>query len=229
MKILAVDDDIQLATIIAFTLRREGFFVITAHDGHQALELWADEQPDLVLLDVNLPRLDGYEVLRQIRTHSPTPVIMLTARSDEEDLVRGLDLGADDYIAKPFSPKTLLARIRAVLRRSGTTTSGDLSPNDLTAGDLHLDPDRQEARLRDGPAIKLTPLEYRLLHYLIVNRGQVIPADTLIEHVWGYRDTGDRTLLKQLVRRLRRKIEPDPATPRYIETIPNIGYTFPQT
>jgi len=221
MRVLVVDDDLQLAALIAFTLRREGFEVIKAADGEAALAAWEAQQPDLVILDVNLPRLDGYKVLRRIRAAGPTPVIMLTVRDEEDDMVQGLDLGADDYIAKPFSPKNLLARIRAVLRRSGKQP-----PADLTFGDLTLDVDRQEVRRAGGEAIKLTPLEFRLLHYLFVNQGQVLPSDMIIEYVWGYGDSGDRAALKQLVRRLRLKIEPDPGTPRYIETVPGVGYTL---
>src|SRR5919202_5842649 len=225
MKILVVDDDAQLSSIINFTLRREGFMVLNAGDGEQALELWRQEQPDLVLLDVNLPKLSGQEVLRRLRRADAaqrTPVIMLTVRADEDDIVQGLDLGADDYVAKPFSPKTLLARIRAVLRRA----AGPVPTGDLHASDLTLDIDRQQVLRGDAPPIRLTPLEFRLLQYLMIHRGQVIPSEVLIEHVWGYDDTGDRMLLKQLIRRLRRKIETDPANPRYIETVPNIGYTF---
>ncbi len=221
MRVLVVDDDMQLAALIAFTLRREGFEVIKAADGEAALAAWEAQQPDLVILDVNLPRLDGYKVLRRIRAAGLTPVIMLTVRDEEDDMVRGLDLGADDYIAKPFSPKNLLARIRAVLRRSGKQP-----PADLTFDDLTLDVDRQEVRRAGGEVIKLTPLEFRLLHYLFVNQGQVLPSDMIIEYVWGYGDSGDRSALKQLVRRLRLKIEPDPGTPRYIETVPGVGYTL---
>jgi DNA-binding response OmpR family regulator len=221
VKILAVDDDVQLATIIAFTLRREGYLVVSAHDGASALTIWEQEQPDLLLLDVNLPDVNGYEVLRHIRQAGNTPVVMLTVRGDEEDVVQGLDLGADDYIAKPFSPRTLVARIRAVLRRGGK-----VPPSDLEVGELRLDVDRQEVQRGEEPSIKLTPLEYRLMHFLLVHQGQVLTSEQLIEHVWGYGDTGDRTLLKQLVRRLRRKVERDPAQPRYIETIPNVGYTL---
>ena len=221
MRVLVVDDDLQLAALIAFALRREGYQVLHATNGESALALWEAKQPALILLDINLPRLDGYEVLRRIRAASDTPVIMLTVRGEEDDMVRGLDLGADDYIAKPFSPKNLLARIRAVLRRSGQPL-----PADLTLGDLTVDVDRQEGRHADGTAIRLTPLEFRLLHYLLVNQGQVLPAETIIEHVWGYDTDADRTLLKQLVRRLRLKIEPDPAHPRYIETVPGVGYTI---
>ncbi len=221
MKILVVDDDEQLSSIIRFTLKREGFVVLNAPDGQTALELWEQETPDLVLLDVNLPRLNGHEVLRHIRAESQTPVIMLTVRADDEDVVKGLDLGADDYVAKPFSPKTLVARIRAVLRR----VSGE-PPREVKSGALVLDTERQQVRRGEEPPIRLTPLEFRLLQHLMLNRGQVLTAETLIEYVWGYEDTGDRVLLKQLIRRLRRKIEPDPATPRYIETVPNIGYSF---
>ncbi len=180
------------------------------------------EQPDLVLLDINLPKLSGLEVLRRIRAESKTPVIMLTVRAEDEDVVRGLDLGADDYIAKPFSPKTLLARIRAVLRR--TTTA--MPTGDLAVGPLRLDVDRQEILPSDGAPIHLTPLEFRLLQYLMIHAGQVVDSDSLIQHVWGNDESGDRMLLKQLVRRLRRKIESDPANPRYIETVPNVGYSF---
>ncbi|MGB8648798.1 MAG: response regulator transcription factor [Anaerolineae bacterium] len=222
MKILVVDDDAQLSSIIGFALKRESWLVVNARDGQAALDVWAREQPDLVLLDINLPRLSGLEVLRRIRTESKTPVILLTVRADEEDVVRGLDLGADDYIAKPFSPKTLLARMRAVLRRTGTP----LPEGDLTAGDLTLDVNRQEVIRAHNAPVHLTPLEFRLLQHLMVHQGQVVESDELIQRVWGYDDSGDRMLLKQLIRRLRRKIEADPANPHYIETVPNVGYCF---
>lgn len=221
MKILLVDDDLQLATIIAFTLQREGYTVVTAHDGVAALQLWEQERPHLVLLDVNMPPPDGYEVLRRIRAVGSTPVVMLTVRNAEEDTVVGLDLGADDYISKPFSPRTLLARLRAVLRRVG-----EMPADDLTFGDLTMDIDRQEVRRGNEPSVKLTPLEFRLLHYLWVNQNKVLSNDALIEHVWGYGDTGDKMLLKQLVRRLRRKIEPDPTTPRYLQNVAGVGYVL---
>lgn len=221
MKILLVDDDLQLATIIAFTLQREGYTVVTAHDGVAALQLWEQERPHLVLLDVNMPPPDGYEVLRRIRAVGSTPVVMLTVRNAEEDTVAGLDLGADDYISKPFSPRTLLARLRAVLRRVG-----EMPADDLTFGDLTMDIDRQEVRCGNDASVKLTPLEFRLLHYLWVNQNKVLSNDALIEHVWGYGDTGDKMLLKQLVRRLRRKIEPDPTTPRYLQNVAGVGYVL---
>ena len=221
MRVLVVDDDVQLATLIAFTLQHEEFEVIRAADGVSALALWESERPDLVILDVNLPRLDGYSVLQRIRAAGATPVIMLTVRGDETDMVRGLDLGADDYIPKPFSPNNLLARVRAVLRRSGRQPASGLS-----SGDLTLDPDRQEVRRVTGEVIKLTPLEFRLLQYLLANQDQVLRTEAIVEQVWGYDGEGDRALVKQLIRRLRLKIEPDPANPCYIETIPNVGYTW---
>ncbi len=221
MRALVVDDDIQLASLIAFTLRREGFQVFQAHDGLTALDAWASEAPDIVILDVNLPDLSGDVVLQRIRATGATPVIMLTVRSDEDAIVHGLGLGADDYIAKPFSPRNLVARVRAVLRRSGQQP-----PADLTLADMTLDMDRQAVRYADGRLVQLTPLEFRLLRYLLVNQGQVLPTDSIIEQVWGYDTHEDRTALKQLVRRLRVKIEPDPANPRYIETLPGVGYTI---
>ncbi len=222
MKILVVDDDAQLASIIAFAMKREGWQVLTAADGRAALDAHEREQPDLVLLDINLPKLSGLEVLKRIRAESKTPVILLTVRADDEDVVHGLDLGADDYIAKPFSPKTLLARVRAVLRRAQSVPA----TGDLSTIDWKLDPDRQQVTRADQPPVHLTPLEFRLLQYLMVHRGQVLESDALVQHVWGYEETGDRILLKQLVRRLRVKIEADPANPVYIETVPNIGYSF---
>ena len=222
MKILVVDDDAQLGSIIGFALRREGWMVIQARDGQAALEKWSSENPDLVLLDINLPKLSGLQVLKRIRAESKTPVIMLTVRADEEDVVRGLDLGADDYIAKPFSPKTLLARIRAVLRRG----SAALPEGDVTIGDLFLDADRQELAIKGREPIHLTPLEFRLLQHLMLHQGQVIGHENLIEHVWGYDGSGDRDMLKQLVRRIRRKIETDASAPEHIETVANVGYSF---
>jgi len=220
VRVLVVDDDVQLAATIAFGLRLAGFEVAVAHDGRAALAA-VEEQPDLVLLDVNLPDTDGFQVLRAIRSLGDTPVIMLTVRGDDDDVVRGLDLGADDYVSKPFGPDTLVARMRAVLRRSGALT--DAMP---AVGDLRLDLDRREVRRGDARPQRLTPLEFRLLRYLMANASGVLTHDALIEHVWGYAAAGDKVLLKQLVRRLRRKIEPDPARPRYLQAVPGAGYVL---
>jgi DNA-binding response OmpR family regulator len=222
MKILAVDDDLELLRLIAFALRQSGYLVVEAQDGPSALSAFESERPDLVILDVNMPRLNGFEVLKRIRAGgSPTPVMMLTVRSAEEDQVQGLDLGADDYLAKPFSPRTLLARVRALLRRAGVER-----PAPLSSGDLALDLETQSVRVRGGAPARLTNLEARLLQLLLANGGHTLPLDRLTSHVWGNRGLGDRQLLKQLVHRLRRKIEEDPASPRYLVTVSGVGYAL---
>jgi DNA-binding response OmpR family regulator len=219
MKILVVDDDLDLSALIAFALRQAGYFVVDATDGEQALRRFADETPDLVVLDGNLPKLDGFEVCRRLRAESRVPILMLTVRADEADLVRGLDLGADDYLTKPFSPRTLLARIRALLRRSGLEKS-----DALASGRLTLDVARHEVAVDDAGAVRLTKLEFRLLQLLVAHAGQAIETDRLLHHVWGHRAAADRQLLKQLVHRLRQKIEGDPAEPRFLLTVPGVGY-----
>jgi DNA-binding response OmpR family regulator len=222
VKILVVDDDLELLRLIAFALRQAGYMVLEAQDGPQALAVFERERPDLVVLDVNLPRLNGFEVLKKIRAVSTgLPVMMLTVRTGEEDQVRGLDLGADDYLGKPFSPRTLLARVRALLRRAGVDR-----PAPLTAGDLLLDLETQTVRVKGGDPVRLTNLEVRLLQLLLANGGHTLPLDRLTSHVWGYRGLGDRQLLKQLVHRLRRKIEVDPASPRYLVTVSGVGYAL---
>ncbi len=223
MKVLVVDDDDELRGLVGFALRRAGYVVLEAPDGPRALAELRQERPDLVILDVNLPGMTGFEVCRRIREESAVPVMMLTVRSAEEDQVRGLDLGADDYLTKPFSPRALLARVRALLRRAGLE-----KPASLEVGDLVLDADLQTARVRDGEPVRLTSLEFRLLQYLAANAGRPVPPDRLILHVWGSRGEGDRQLLKQLVHRLRRKIEPDPASPRHLVTLPGAGYLLRQ-
>ncbi|MBE0410274.1 MAG: response regulator transcription factor, partial [Anaerolineales bacterium] len=195
------------------------FQVIQAFDGLSALQRWDEDKPDIILLDVNLPKLDGFSVCRRIRKESDTPIIMLTVRVEEDDIIRGLEIGADDYICKPFSPRQMLARAQAVIRRAGKTQS----PSPSAAGDLVMAPSRREVTIGNAEPISLTPLEGKLLDYLILNAGQVLTVDTIIDHVWGP-NGGDRDMLRQLVRRLRFKIEPDPATPRYIKTIPGLGY-----
>jgi len=219
MKALIVDDDRVLADVVAFALRREGFDVIQAYDGQMALQRWAEEEPELIILDVNLPRMDGFTVCQRIRRESDVPIILLTVRNEDEDVVHGLEIGADDYITKPFSPRQLVARAHAVLRRARQP----VTPAPKQVGDLYLDPNRREVRLGGGEPIPLTPLEGRLLDYLMVNAGQVLTFDALIDYVWGP-EGGDRDMLRQLVRRLRAKIEPDPSKPAYISTVPGLGY-----
>jgi DNA-binding response OmpR family regulator len=221
MKILVVDDDRILNDVVAFSLRREGYDVFQSYDGVSALQRWEEERPDLVVLDVNLPKLDGFTVLQRIRRDAATPVVMLSVRADDDDVVFGLEQGADDYITKPFSPRQLVARANAVLRRTGLIP--DQSPRQV--GYLALSPSRREVRVAAGEPVALTPLEGRLLDYLMVNAGQVLTFDTLIDHVWGPQGA-DRDMLRQLIRRLRGKIEAEPARPRYILTTPGLGYSL---
>jgi DNA-binding response OmpR family regulator len=203
-------------------MRRAGFEVITAHDGQDALERWDAENPDLIILDLNLPKLDGLKVCQRIRSQSNTPIIILSVRGEEDDVVSGLEFGADDYIVKPFSPRQLVARAEAVLRRSSATT---ISHGPISVGDLMLDPSRGEVQQNNLFLAKLTRLECRLLEILMINQGQVLPTDSLIDSVWGP-SGGDRIMLKQLVYRLRKKIEKNPSDPLYLKTISGVGYSF---
>ena len=219
MKALVAEDDRVLADLIAFTLRREGFQVYLAYDGESALQQWRDSRPDIIVLDLNLPKVDGFTVCSRIRTEDDTPIIMLTVRSEEDDIVRGLGVGADDYVLKPFSPRQLVARIQSVLRRSGKS----LLPAVYRAGEMTLDSNRRELQTGQNKAIRLTSLENRLLRYLMMNTGHIVTHEAIIGQVWGP-EGGDRDMLRQLVRRLRRKIELDPAQPAYIENVPGRGY-----
>lgn len=222
MKALIVDDDLALADVVAFTLGRAGFETILAHDGQVALERWRSETPDVIILDLNLPKLDGFAVCRQIRAEDDTPIVMLTVRNEDDDVVQGLNLGADDYVVKPFSPRQVVARVEAVLRRSGAPP---VAHGPVVVDDLVLNVPRLELS-RDGKMITmLTRLEARLLEILMSNCGQVLTTERLIEYVWGT-SGGDRSMLKQLVYRLRRKVERDPSQPQYLETVPGVGYTF---
>ncbi len=222
MKLLLVEDDAELAAVAELTLRRAGFWVYRAESGERGLQIWADEALDVIVTDANLPGIDGFELVRRIRQTDDTPIIMVTVRGAEDDMVRGLELGADDYITKPFGPRQLVARIKAVMRRKGT--EGTLTNESITAGPVTLDPGRREVQVSGKPAQRLTPMEYRLLNALLVSHDQVIPTDDLIDQVWGYRDSGDSAMLRQLIRRLRQKIEADPAHPVIIETVPSLGY-----
>jgi DNA-binding response OmpR family regulator len=221
MKILLVDDDVTLAEVTAFALRRAGFLVVLASDGLEGLELWQRERPDLLLLDIQLPGKDGLALCQEIRRTSAVPIMMLTVRGSDDEVVRGLELGADDYMAKPFSPKQLIARVQALLRRSQVLPrQGQLALHDLV-----LDTGQQLVQTPRG-TVRLTPMEFRLLHYLLVNRGQVVPTESILGHVWGYADSGDRALLKQLIYRLRQKLEPPDAERQYIETVAGVGYSI---
>jgi len=219
VKILIVDDDRELRELIGFVLRDAGYQIVEVGDGLEALRQHAAETPDLVILDVNLPGIDGFEVCRRIRVDSDTPVMMLTVRGEEADQVRGLDLGADDYLAKPFSPRTLLARVRALLRRGGPER-----PMLLGAGAVVLDPDLQTVKVGDAQPVRLTNLEFRFLQLMVATPNRTVPPERLLRHVWGHRAIGDRQVLKQLVHRVRQKVETDPAEPRYLKTVSGVGY-----
>ncbi|HZT04806.1 MAG TPA: response regulator transcription factor [Steroidobacteraceae bacterium] len=219
MKVLVADDDRDLRDLVGFTLTQAGYLVIKAADGTGALRSVAEEAPDLVILDINMPGASGFQVCEAVRRNSRVPIMMLTVRGEEEDLVRALELGADDYLTKPFSPRTLLARAKALLRRAGTEGASVLSN-----GRLSLDADEHSLGIADAPPIRLTKLELRLLQLLLANAGRTVSSDRLLIHVWGHRGSGDRQLLKQLVHRLRQKIERDPATPQILQTAAGAGY-----
>lgn len=219
MKILLVDDDPDLLSVTAFALQQAGFLVIRASDGLQALAAFEAEEPDLAVLDINMPKMNGFELARRLRERSGIPLLMLTVRHEEQDVVRALELGADDYLSKPFSPKILVARLRALLRRAGIEEEGTatLGPLALRPDDLVLD------GLPQGP-VRLTRLEARFLQLLIANRGRTVPTERILAYVWGSRAGGNRQLLKQLVHRLRHKVEADPGNPVLLRTVPNAGY-----
>lgn len=230
MKALIVDDDRVLADVLSFTLRREGFQVMQAYDGESALERWEKDQPDIILLDVNLPRLDGFSVCRRIRAVAETPILLLTVRDEEDDIIHGLGLGADDYITKPFSPRQLIARIHTILRRSGVKKT----PAIRQVGSLTLDSSRREIRFGEGEPLPLTPLECQLLDYLILNVGNVLTYETIIYQTWGP-EGADRDMLRQLVHRLRSKLSQaqllktgletnEDDAQNLIETVPGLGY-----
>ena len=219
MKILVADDDRDLLELVTFSLAQSGFLMLKAQDGENALRIFAAEAPDLLILDINMPGLTGFDVCKAVRRKSQVPVMMLTVRGEEEDLVRALDLGADDYLNKPFSPRTLLARVKALLRRAGIESS-----DPVNAGRLSLDVLEHTLTIGTQPGVRLTKLELRLLQSLLANAGRTVSSERLLDHVWGHRGAGDRQLLKQLVHRVRQKIERDPSNPEILETVPVAGY-----
>jgi DNA-binding response OmpR family regulator len=223
-KILVVDDEERMVRFIRLNLEHDGFQVIEAFNGNQAINKARSNLPDLVLLDVMMPDLDGFEVLRVLREVSSVPVIMLTAKGEEEDRVRGLELGADDYVTKPFSPRELVSRVRAVLRRTETATS---TTHGLIEVDerLKIDFDRREVWVEDK-LVKLRPTEYRLLYHLVQNAGWVITHDQLLAKVWGYEYRDEPHYVRLYINYLRKKLEEDPTNPKYILTERGIGYRF---
>jgi DNA-binding response OmpR family regulator len=222
-RVLVVDDEPMVCEVLARYLEKEGFSVDTAEDGEQALSSFERARPDLVLLDLMLPRIDGLEVFRRIRAQAPTAVIMLTARGEETDRVVGLELGADDYVTKPFSPREVVARVRTVLRRSAAPA--DEGQRLVTAGDLEVDGTRREVRL-GGEPIRLTRKEFDLLYLLASNPGRAFDRSELLEEVWDFAWDGDSATVTVHVRRLREKIETDPSNPRHLVTVWGVGYRF---
>ncbi|MGI6299188.1 MAG: response regulator [Saccharofermentanales bacterium] len=224
-KILIVDDETNIVDILKVNLEREGYQTIAAYDGAQALEMGISQKPDLILLDCMLPRMDGFDVCRKLRQQTNVPILMLTAKSEEIDKVLGLELGADDYITKPFSVREVLARVKAQLRRvSFADLEGD-HPKILNFGELEIDQEAYEVR-RGGQVIELTLREFELVRFLAQNAGQVFSRETLLEKVWGYEYFGDVRTVDVTVRRTREKLEPDQQHYRYILTKRGVGYYF---
>ncbi len=224
--ILVVEDEDSFVDAMQVGLKREGFRVEVARDGVEALEMFDSVQPDLILLDVMLPRISGIEVCRQIRKKSTVPIIMVTAKASEIDTVVGLEVGADDYVSKPYRLRELVARMRAVLRRAPDGGgSGDLHPDSIIVGDVALDPEEHRVVIR-GDAAALPLKEFELLHLLLANAGRVLPRDTLIDRVWGTDYVGDTKTLDVHIKRLRSKVEDDPAQPTRIVTIRGLGYKY---
>jgi DNA-binding response OmpR family regulator len=219
MRALIVEDEAALAGLLVSYFERDGFAAFSTGDGLRAVELAREVDPDVVVLDLGLPGLDGVEVCRQLRTFSDAYVVMVTARSDEVDTLIGLSVGADDYLTKPFSPRTLLARVKALLRRAGMENSAPLA-----AGRVQLDLEEHTVQVGSQTPVRLTKLELRLLQMLVANAGHTVSSDRLLMQVWGHKGSGDRQLLKQLVHRLRQKIEIDPADPQMLQTAPGAGY-----
>ena len=223
-RVLVVDDEGRMVRFIRMNLEHDGFQVSEAFNGKQAIQRLRDVNPDLILLDVMMPDLDGFDVLEMIREISSVPVIMLTAKGEEDDRVRGLELGADDYVSKPFSPRELTSRVKAVLRRTEGATG---SMHGLIEVDerLKIDFDRREIWL-EGKLVKLRPTEYRLLYHLVQNAGWVVSHDQLLQKVWGYEYRDEPHYVRLYINYLRQKLEKEPASPRYILTERGVGYRF---
>jgi len=226
-RILVVDDELSIIKFLRANLEAKGYKVLAAMDGAEALQTFEMELPDLVILDIMMPKMDGFEVCRKLREWSQVPIIMLSARGDVSDKVKCLSLGADDYITKPFGVGELIARVRAVLRRTEAAAAIPSQPS-FTSGDLQISFAQRRVTIA-GKEVKLTPTEYNLLQELVLNAGKVLTHTHLLNKVWGSEYREEREYLHVFVRRLRAKLEPDPANPRYIITVPGVGYQFKDT
>ncbi|WP_058486933.1 response regulator YycF [Defluviitalea phaphyphila] len=227
-KVLIVDDEKNITDIIEYNLKKEGYEVLKAYDGEEALNIIFDKDPDLILLDIMMPKIDGFQVCRKVREKKDTPIVMLTARAEEVDKVLGLELGADDYVTKPFSVRELMARVKANLRRISLIekeTKKEDNENIFTYGNLTLDINKYEVR-KNGEIVALTLREYELFKFLAMRKGQIFSRETLLEKVWGYEYYGDIRTVDVTVRRLREKIEDDPSKAKYILTKRGVGYYF---
>lgn len=224
-KILIVDDEKNIVDILKFNLKKEGFETIEAHDGEKGLEMALNDKPDLILLDIMLPKMDGFTVCRKIRQTQSTPILMLTAKEEEVDKVLGLELGADDYITKPFSPRELIARVKANIRRSVLVESVPESESLLKFGNIVIDIERYEVK-HEGNIVELTLREFELVKFLAISQGQIFSRETLLEKVWGYEYYGDVRTVDVTVRRIREKLEKNPSEPDYLITKRGVGYYF---
>ncbi len=225
VKILVVDDEPNIREVVELYLRRDGHAVVSAADGEEALMVYRQTDPDLVVLDLMLPEVSGLEVCRRIQADKRVPVVMLTARGEEEDRIVGLGIGADDYVVKPFSPRELVARVGAVLRRVNEAHPGAGTEKSMIFDDLRIDSGAREVTIRGTP-VTLTAREFDLLHHMASQPKRVFTRDQLMETVWGYAFAGDTSTVTVHIRRLREKIEPDPAHPRYLQTVWGVGYRF---
>ena len=224
-RILVVDDENAVQTLLGYPLRKDGYEVVTAHDGREALDRFAEQRFDLVVLDIMLPKLDGIEVCRRLRSRSQVPIIMLTAKDDEVDKVLGLEMGADDYITKPFSVREFRSRVRAALRRSEMASSRRTDGEPIVAGDLRIDFERRAVEVRSDPVV-LTYVEFEILAVLAASPGRVLTRERLLEHVWGDSAYRDPRTVDVHIRHLREKIEDDPKHPEYLFTVRGVGYRF---
>lgn len=224
MNILVVDDDIPSARMTSYLLEEAGYRVFRAHDASNILQLIEQHNPDLILLDVMMPKIDGFEVCRQIRRNSDIPIIFLSARHQLQDRVMGLQIGGDDYLVKPFEPSELLARVEAVLRRRNADVLN--TSTRLSQGNITLDPVEHKVLFTDSRVVELTPLEFRLLYYLMKNSGRILNVTQILSKVWGYDYEGESNLVAVYIRRLRTKVEEDPDHPRHVITVRNLGYKF---
>ena len=226
-RVLIVDDDLAIIKFVRANLKASDYETLTAIDGAEALETIERELPDLVILDIMMPKMDGFEVCRRLREWSQIPIIMLSARGDEEDKVKCLELGADDYLTKPFGVAELIARVRAVFRRTEAAATTSTQPS-FTAGDIQINFAKRQVTVA-GKEVKLTPTEYALLQELVLNAGKVLTHTHLLNKVWGLEYREERQYLHVFIRRLRAKLETDPRNPRYITAVPGVGYQFQAT